>query len=71
MSARPSTPAGFEGFYRTLAEIAQEQAVERRKQERLIVQVADEIEREPPPPQLRPGVEVMGGRVWIEEGGVV
>ena len=68
---RPPTPAGFTDFYRALAEIAHTQEIERRKQERLIVEVADEIEREePPPPQLKPGVEVLGGRVFIEEGAV-
>lgn len=70
MSARPPTPARFTAFYRTLAEIAREQEVERRKQERFIVEVADEIDREPPPPQFRPGVEVMGGFLFIEEGAV-
>jgi hypothetical protein len=58
MSATPR-PETFAPFFRVLAEIAREQAIERRKHLRLIIEVASEIEHdEPPPPPLRTGVEM-------------
>lgn len=63
-------PIQFARFFATLAAIEREKRYERRQQERYIVEVANEIEREsPPPPPLMPGVEVMGGYVWIDAGG--
>ncbi|HEY8291497.1 MAG TPA: hypothetical protein VIG44_03370 [Thermomicrobiales bacterium] len=67
MTAPIPRPAAFAPFFRVLAEIAREQAIERRSHLRLIIEVANEIEHdEPPPPPLRTGVEMMGGHTWID-----
>jgi hypothetical protein len=60
-------PESFAPFFKVLAEIAREQAIERRSHLRLIIEVANEIEHdEPPPPPLLPNVEMMGGHTWID-----
>ncbi len=61
----------FGPFYRALAEIAREKARDERARDRLVLEVAEEIARQPPPPvPLRPGVEIVRGMAYIEEGGI-